>query len=57
MLYLARLDPVVAAGRYSELAKEFRQNNVAIWQSDYDELAILTFLSHSPPIQIAAMLI
>ena len=53
MLYLARLDPVVAAGRYSELANGFRQNNVAIWQSDYDELAILTFLSH-PPCRVVA---
>jgi hypothetical protein len=48
MLYLSRLDPAVAAGRYSELANGFRQSGVAIWQSDYDELAILTFLSHSP---------
>ena len=48
MLYLAHLDPAVAAGRYYELANGFRQNGVAIWQSDYDELAILTFLSHSP---------
>ena len=47
LLYLARLDPAVAAGRYSELANGFRQNGVAIWQSDYDELAILTFLNHA----------
>ena len=24
----------------------FRKNGVSIWQSDYDELAILTFLNH-----------
>jgi len=48
LLYLSRLDPDVAAERYFELANGFRQSGVAIWQSDYDELAILTFLNHPP---------
>ena len=48
LLYLARLDPHVAATRYSELASGFRECGVSIWQSDYDELAILTFLTHPP---------
>ena len=46
LLYLAGLDAEVAANRYAELAAGFRQNGVSIWQSDYDELAILTFLNH-----------
>jgi len=48
LLYLSRLNPAVAAQRYFELANGFRQSGVSIWQSDYDELAILTFLGHSP---------
>ena len=46
LLFLARLDPQVVAGRYAELAAGFRQSGVSIWQSDYDELAILSFLDH-----------
>jgi len=46
LLYLSRLDPVTAANRYFELANGFREKGVSIWQSDYDELAILTFLDH-----------
>jgi hypothetical protein len=56
LLYLSHLDPAVAAERCFELAKGFRQNGVAIWQSDYDELAILTFLSHSPSRVVARVL-
>lgn len=48
LLYLARLDPAVVARRYCDLAEGFRQSDVAIWQSDYDELAILTFLKQAP---------
>jgi hypothetical protein len=48
ILYLSRLDAREAALRYRSLAEGFRSNRVAIWQSDYDELAILTFLSHPP---------
>jgi len=47
LLYLARLEPQVAAQRYYELADRFRRSGVRIWQSDYDELAILSFLNHS----------
>ncbi|MHC4696657.1 MAG: DUF4003 family protein [Planctomycetota bacterium] len=46
ILYLSRLNPREAARRYRSLAEGFRNNRVAIWQSDYDELAILTFLNH-----------
>ncbi|MDP6356255.1 MAG: DUF4003 family protein [Planctomycetota bacterium] len=46
LLYLANLDAEIAADRYSDLAEGFRRNGVSIWQSDYDELAILTFLNH-----------
>jgi len=46
ILYLSRLDARKAARRYRDLADGFRSNRVAIWQSDYDELAILTFLDH-----------
>lgn len=48
ILYLSRLDKSKAAHRYQSLAERFRNNKVAIWQSDYDELAILTFLDHPP---------
>lgn len=48
ILYLSRLDARKAARRYRDLADGFRANRVAIWQSDYDELAILTFLHHPP---------
>ncbi len=48
VLYLSKLDARKAARRYSSLAEGFRNNRVAIWQSDYDELAILTFLNHPP---------
>jgi hypothetical protein len=48
LLYLARLDPAETASRFRNLASGFREKGVSIWQSDYDELAILTFLDHSP---------
>jgi hypothetical protein len=48
LLYLARLDPSEAASRFRDLARGFRESGVSIWQSDYDELAILTFLDHPP---------
>jgi len=35
------------ARRFSDLAEGFRSSGVSIWQSDYDELAVLTFLNHS----------
>ncbi len=46
ILYLARLDPQQTASRYHALAEGFKGKGVSIWQSDYDELAILTFLDH-----------
>jgi Protein of unknown function (DUF4003) len=46
LLYLARLDPSEDASRFQDLASGFRESGVAIWVSDYDELAILTFLDH-----------
>ena len=48
LLYLARLDPSEAASRFRDLCAGFRQHGVSIWSSDYDELAILTFLNHDP---------
>ena len=48
ILYLAGLGARETARRYRKLADGFRKNRVAIWQSDYDELAILTFLDHPP---------
>lgn len=44
LLYLAHQPPHLVAGRYRELATSFRDAGVQIWRSDYDELAILSFL-------------
>jgi len=46
ILYLAKVRADQAASRYSALAEGFREQGVSIWQSDYDELAILSFLDH-----------
>lgn len=46
ILYLAHADPDSLADRYHRLAEGFRSVGVSIWQSDYDELAILSFLDH-----------
>ncbi len=46
ILYLAKLDSRDAAHRFSQLADGFRSQKVKIWQCDYEELAILTFLDH-----------
>jgi len=48
ILYLTHTEPVEIAERYSNLATAFRRAGVRMWQSDYDELAILSFLE-SPP--------
>ena len=56
ILYLAGLPANEVATRFSELASGFRQNGVSIWQSDYDELAILSFLDHAPDIVIERVL-
>jgi hypothetical protein len=46
LLHLAHVDPSLIASRYRLLAEGFRSQGVSIWQSDYDELAILSFLDH-----------
>ncbi len=47
LLCLSRLRPHEAATRFGDLATQFHDRGVSIWRSDYDELAILTFLNHS----------
>ncbi len=44
VLYLAGCDARVVARRFRELAEAFRARRVRIWQSDYDEIAILSLL-------------
>lgn len=56
LLYLARRPPTDAASRYAALARGFRQSGVRIVQSDYDELAILTFLEAAPDQIVARVL-
>ena len=46
ILCLAQAQPETLATRYHRLAEGFRDQRVSIWQSDYDELAILSFLEH-----------
>jgi hypothetical protein len=46
LLAASELPADVAAERYRGLADAFRAADVAIWQTDYDELAMLTFLKH-----------
>jgi Protein of unknown function (DUF4003) len=48
ILYLTHTEPTEIAARYDNLATVFRRAGVRMWQSDYDELAILSFLE-SPP--------
>ena len=48
ILYLAGVDPETVAHRYQSLSGGFKQAGVSVWQSDYDELAILSFLDHPP---------
>ena len=43
-LFCARLDVAVAVERFADLANAFRSAGVSIWQSDYDELALLSFV-------------
>jgi hypothetical protein len=47
ILALSGIGARVAARRFHGLAEAFRQAGVAIWKSDYDELAVLSFLD--PP--------
>lgn len=44
ILHLAGLAPDLAATRFHSLVEGFRRDGVSIWRSDYDEIAILTFL-------------
>lgn len=48
ILYLKDLPPQTLATRYRDLATEFEHAGISMWQSDYDELAILAFLDHAP---------
>ena len=47
-LTLSRIEPDTAVRRFSELASRFRMQDVSIWSSDYDELALLSFLEQDP---------
>jgi len=46
LLTVTDLPADIAASRYRGLADAFKAADVAIWQSDYDELAVLTFVKH-----------
>jgi Protein of unknown function (DUF4003) len=46
ILCMVDATPAKIAKRYIDLGNGFRESGVSIWQSDYDELAILTFLNH-----------
>jgi len=46
LLCLANGQPGDIANRYRALANGFKAAGISIWQSDYDELAILSFLDH-----------
>jgi len=48
ILALSEIESGTAARRFRSLAEAFREAGVAMWQSDYDELAILSFLDTSP---------
>ncbi|PCJ56823.1 MAG: hypothetical protein COA79_17875 [Planctomycetota bacterium] len=56
LLYLSNLDPNEAASRYHNISTLFKQKGVSIWQSDYDELAILSFLDHSAEVIVTRVL-
>lgn len=56
ILYLADGRPDQLAQRYGQLANGFREKKVSIWQSDYDELAILTILEHRPAHVVSTVL-
>jgi len=46
LLYLSQLNTNEIASRYYNLSNGFKEKGVSIWQSDYDELAMLSFLDH-----------
>lgn len=43
LLYLAKDHPASIASRFHEIAETFRSRRVRVWQSEYDEVAVLTF--------------
>jgi hypothetical protein len=45
LLYLAHEKPTIIASRFHALAQAFRSESQRIWQSEYDELAILSLLN------------
>ena len=47
LLCLAKGQPNDIAHRYRALSDGFTASGISIWNSDYDELAILSFLDHS----------
>lgn len=56
ILYLTHTEPIEIAERYSNLATAFRRAGVRMWQSDYDELAILSFLESTPEVIVEKVL-
>ncbi len=48
MLSMASATPATITNKFISLAEGFRNNGVRIWQRDYDEIAILSFLNHPP---------
>jgi hypothetical protein len=56
MLYLAGQSPPVLAEKYRFIYELFRKNKVRIFQSDYDELAILSMLPQDPRLIVDRML-
>jgi hypothetical protein len=56
ILYLAHSEPKDIAERYNILADTFRRNGVRMWQTDYDELAILSFLENTPEVIVEKVL-
>jgi hypothetical protein len=45
LLFLAQEKPTIIASRFHTLIEGFRENGQRIWQSEYDELAILSMLN------------
>ncbi|MBN2432879.1 MAG: DUF4003 family protein [Acidobacteria bacterium] len=56
MLYLAGQSPPLLAEKYRFIYELFRKNRVRIYQSDYDELAILSMLPQDPRLIVDRML-
>ena len=56
LLYLAKVKPQTITSRYYALAEEFRAEQTRIWQTEYDELAILAFLKQPTPVVVEHVL-